>query len=210
MSHGSLTERGAPADLLDSYESERRPVAEQTIAIAAANTAALPTHLALAAVHHDDTAARALAGRVRSAKKLEFYCLGLVLGYGYGPGAGSQTSDGTDFNPRALPGNRLPHRWIRPGLSLYDLLGRGFTLIGDPPRGEPLLTLAQARGVPLTSVPDVGVPVQEDFGAALVLVRPDQHIAWLGDRITPQLAADVLAGALEGFGPPTRVRQRRP
>ncbi len=200
----------APADLLDSYESERRPVAEQTIAIAAANTAALPTHLALAAVHDDDTAAQALADRVRSAKKLEFYCLGLVLGYGYGPGAGSQTSDGTDFNPRALPGNRLPHRRIRPGLSLYDLLGRGFTLIGDPPRGEPLLTLAQARGVPLTSVPDVGVPVQEDFGAALVLVRPDQHIAWLGDRITPQLAADVLAGALKGFGPPTRVRQRRP
>jgi 2-polyprenyl-6-methoxyphenol hydroxylase-like FAD-dependent oxidoreductase len=200
----------APVELLDSYGSERRPVAEQTIAIAAANTAALPTDLALAAAQDDDTAARALADRVRSAKKLEFYCLGLVLGYGYGPGAGSQTSDGIDFTPRALPGNRLPHRRVRPGLSLYDLIGPGFTLIGDPSRGEPLRTLAKTCGVPLTSVPDIGAPVREFLDAAIVLVRPDQHIAWLGDRVTPQLAPEVLAGALAGFGPPARVRPSGP
>ena len=190
----------APVELLDSYEVERRPVAEQTIAIAAANTAALPTDLATAAAQDNPAAIRALAERIRAAKRLEFYCQGLVLGYGYGPGRGSQTSDGTDFTARAIPGNRLPHRWVRPGLSLYDLLGPGFALIGDPSRGEALLTLAQSRGVAIAPVPDIGVPVSEFLGAALVLVRPDQHIAWLGNHLTSNQAAEVLANALTGFG----------
>lgn len=189
----------APPALLDSYESERRPVAQQTIDIAAANTSALPTDLAAAAAEDDDDAIRELADRVRSAKQLEFYCPGLILGYGYGPGYGSQTVDGTDFTPRAIPGNRLPHRWIRPGLSLYDLLGRGFCVLGDPTRASPLFELAGAQGVPLRTVPDIGVPVADAFGAALVLVRPDQHIAWVGDHLDEAEASTVLAGALAGF-----------
>ena len=189
----------APPELLDSYHSERRPVAEQTIAIAAANTALLPTDLAAAAARDDPDAAGALAQRVRAAKRPEFYCSGLVLGYAYGPGAGSQTTDGTDFTPWALPGNRLPHRWVRPGLSLYDLLGTGFALLGDPNRAEPLLAAAGARSVPMSSVPDIGVPAAECLGAELVLVRPDQHIAWVGDRVTVAYAPDILAGALAGF-----------
>ncbi len=189
----------APPALLDSYESERRPVAIQTIAIAAANTAVLPTDLATE-TQEDPRALDALAERVRAAKRPEFYCSGLVFGYAYGPGAGSQTTDGTDFTPRPLPGNRLPHRWICPGLSLYDLLGRGFSLLGDPRRAHPLLAAATSRGVPITSVPNIGVPVEEFFGAGLVLVRPDQHVAWLGDRVTATQAAPILAGALAGFG----------
>ncbi len=195
----------APPQLLESYEAERRPVAQQTIDIAAANTAALPTDLASAAAHNDDVAIRALAGRVQAAKRLEFYCAGLVLGYGYGPGAGSQTADGTDFTPRALPGNRLPHRWIRPGRSLYDVLGRGFTVIGDAARAEPLLALALARGVPVSSVDKAGERSTDDSGAPLVLVRPDHHIAWLGDTISERQAPGILANALAGFGQPANA-----
>lgn len=195
----AVLQRWAPPALLDSYESERRPVAEQTIAIAAANAAALPTDLALAAAVHDDTAIRTLAERVKTAKKLEFYCLGLVLGYGYGPGAGSQTTDGTNFAPRALPGNRLPHRWIRPDLSLYDRLGRGFTLLGDATRAEALLERAEQQKVPISVTTDIGVPIADAFGAPLVLVRPDHHIAWLGDKIDETAAPGILQDALAGF-----------
>jgi 2-polyprenyl-6-methoxyphenol hydroxylase-like FAD-dependent oxidoreductase len=190
----------APPALLDSYEAERRPVAEQTITIAAANTAALPTDLAAAATEDDDSAATVLATRIKASKRLEFYCLGLVLGYGYGPGAGTQTTDGTDFAPRPRPGNRLPHHWIRPGLSLYDRLGPGFTLIGDPALAGPLLSLAAQRGVPLTVASDTGADTRGAFGADLVLVRPDQHIAWLGGRVSPAAAPVILTGALSGFG----------
>lgn len=186
--------------LLDSYETERRPVARETIAIASANTAALPTDLAAAAVHDDPAAVTALAERVRTAKHLEFYCLGLVLGYGYGPGAGTQTTDGTDFTPVAVPGNRLPHRWVSPGVSLYDLLGPGFTVIGDPDAARSLVEAASARGVPLDLLPDTGITTTEAYGAELVLVRPDQHIAWLGGAPAGEsAAAAVLDRALAGF-----------
>jgi hypothetical protein len=175
-------------------------VARQTITIAAANTAALPTDLAAAATEDDDDAAAVLAMRIEATKRLEFYCLGLVLGYGYGPGAGTQTTDGTDFAPGPLPGNRLPHRWIRPGLSLYDRLGPGFTLIGEPALAGPLRSLATQRGVPLTVAGDLGADSRDVFGADLVLVRPDQHIAWLGECVTPAAAPAILTNALTGFG----------
>jgi 2-polyprenyl-6-methoxyphenol hydroxylase-like FAD-dependent oxidoreductase len=191
----------APPELLDSYEAERRPVAQQTITIAAANTAALPTDLAAAATEDDDyTAAAVLADQIRVSKRLEFYCLGLVLGYGYGPGAGTQTTDGTDFTPCPRPGNRLPHRWIRPGLSLYDRLGPGFTLIGDPALAGPLLALAARSGVPLAVAGDIGGDARATLGAGLILVRPDQHIAWLGDRVSAAAAPAILTDALSGFG----------
>ncbi len=197
----------APQELLDSYQSERRPVAEQTIAIAAANTSALPTDLAVAAAQHNDAAVHALAERVRSAKRLEFYCSGLVLGYAYGPGTGSQTSDGTDFIPRAVPGNRLPHRWIRPGFSLYDLLGSGFTLLGDPALAEGLIGSADAAGIPLTRVPSVGAPNEDAFGSRLVLIRPDQHIAWLGNTVDNSAAARIWQHALTGFQQPAAAEE---
>jgi hypothetical protein len=49
---------------------------------------------------------------------------------------------------------------------------------GDP---TPLIAAAQRRGVPLT-VLDVTAPsARALYSAALVLVRPDQHVAWRGD-----------------------------
>ena len=98
-----------------------------------------------------------------------------------------------------MPGNRLPHRWIRPGVSLFDHLGPGFTLLGDPALAGPLLALAAQRRVPMTAPGDLGADTQEMFGANLVLVRPDQHIAWLGDRISSATAPAILSGALTGF-----------
>ena len=91
-------------------------------------------------------------------KRPEFYSLGLVLGYSYAgspviqPGAAAPRSPTpTDLHPVAEPGARLPHAWLPDGTSLYDQLGRGFTLVG--PAGAaapPLAARARARGIPLT------------------------------------------------------------
>jgi hypothetical protein len=55
-------------------------------------------------------------------------------------------------------------------------------------------------GTPLTRLgPDVIDPVAH-YGAELVLVRPDQHIAWLGDAVSPADAETVLRQAVAGFG----------
>ena len=49
---------------------------------------------------------------------------------------------------------------------------------------------------------DIGTSPRDAFGAALVLVRPDQHIAWLGDCVSPATAPVILTRALTGFTPP--------
>src|SRR5208282_3638051 len=121
-------------------------------------------------------------------------------GYGYGSDAAAQTTDGSDYRPIAAPGNRLPHRWLHPGDSLFDRLGPGFSLLGDAKLTAPLAAAATAAGLPLTLLDtDVIDPVTH-YGAELVLVRPDQHIAWLGPRVTAPVAESVLGQALAGFG----------
>jgi hypothetical protein len=41
---------------------------------------------------------------------------------------------------------------------------------------------ARRLGVPLEIVRPTGLDVARLFGAKLTLVRPDQHVAWRGDR----------------------------
>jgi hypothetical protein len=84
----------------------------------------------------------------------------------------------------------LPHLWLddrhEHGSSLFDRLGRWFTLlrVNDPSLDVgPLENAAEAGGVPLTIL-DISVPEADElYGARLVLVRPDQYIAWRGDAL---------------------------
>jgi 2-polyprenyl-6-methoxyphenol hydroxylase-like FAD-dependent oxidoreductase len=159
--------------LLASYEDERRGVVEQTVASAESNMRALAGDLPA------DGAA------IQRAKRFEFYSLGLVLGYSYAgspviqPGATTTTADTTTYVPAAAPGARLPHAWLPDGTSLYDRLGRAFTLLGPAHRpvshAGPLAEQAHARGIPLTlAQAPPGYPWCDEF----LLIRPDQHIAW--------------------------------
>lgn len=190
----------APSALLASYEAERRPVAQRTIDVAAANMGTLSTDLADPALVGRGAAAD--AARVRAAdtvqriKRAEFHSLDLVLGYGYTAAAARQVPAPGQYRPRTEAGNRLPHRWLPDGRSLYDALGTGFTVIGDAAEVAELVHAAQLRGVPLAVLPPAGDPEQP-----VVLVRPDQHIAWAGSRLDHPMS--ILDAALIGFPAPT-------
>jgi 2-polyprenyl-6-methoxyphenol hydroxylase-like FAD-dependent oxidoreductase len=194
--------------LLASYEDERRPVAARTIADAGANDRTLAHHFADPRLGEDGPDADLVRKEVAEAldvKDSEFHSLGLVLGYQYAASP-LTTDDGSDlpaddpvrYTPSAHPGCLLPHRWLTGGRSVYDLLGRGFTLLTlDDVDTEPVREAAARRGIPLTVVrlggDDVepgGVPLRETWGAPLLLVRPDQHVAWRGDD--PPAAATAL------------------
>ena len=195
----------APVELLDSYEAERRPVAQQTIDLAANNMKNLSIELSSPDLLDDGpagVAARAVAAeRIRATKRDEFHALGLVLGYGYGTDAASQAPTTRDYVPIAAPGNRLPHSRNAAGESLYDLLGAEFTVLGGHP--DTWLDAAARRRIPLT----VADPIAHGFPPVadgdVVLVRPDQHIAWRGrPSADPGHALDL---AVRGFAPSVRT-----
>jgi 2-polyprenyl-6-methoxyphenol hydroxylase-like FAD-dependent oxidoreductase len=186
----------APRAILSSYESERRPVAEHTIDEATANMAALSRELVsvLGAASDDefDQARGDAAAAIRTAKDSEFHSLDLTLGYSYADspivigekaiGENDRPGPAAGYVPSAAPGGRLPHWWLGDGTSLYDKLGPEFTLVGDrsAAAASGLLAAARTLGIPLQSVDLDAAQCQRRFDAPLVLVRPDQHVAWRG------------------------------
>ncbi len=182
----------APEELLDSYGIERRPIEEQTIELATSNMASLSVDLSdprlMTSGEEFDRTRNELGPKIWKLKSPEFYSEGLVLGYGYGPTSQLQAPTPAQYRPMAAAGNRLPHRLID-GRSLYDLLGPWFTAIGREDSVAPLLSEAKSRGIPIVHL--------ESDEPGVTLVRPDQHIAWVGaDR------ADwdgVLDSAVRGF-----------
>ncbi|MEA3184879.1 MAG: hypothetical protein QOJ74_1356 [Ilumatobacteraceae bacterium] len=199
----------ADETLLRSYEEERKPVAQQTIDLASANMAQLSTNFAdplLNAPGPDGDSARAeTASRIQVAKNGEFHSLGLVLGYDYrrssivvADGTPEPNIDPAIFTPTARPGARLPHRWLLDGRSIYDVLGAGFTLLLSDPRADPtpLVVAAAKRAIPLAVVDLCALgcapaDLAAAFEAAMVLVRPDQHVAWR----TPTTSVDASTAA---------------
>ena len=139
-----------------------------------------------------------VGGGVQASKGREFATLGTVLGLCYssplieredGP---APDHDSQVYTPSARPGCLAPHAWLPDGRSIYDLFGEGFALVvsdgADAGEVERATREAQAIGAPLTVVRPEGVDVAALYGAALTLVRPDQHVAWRGDRWTGALA----------------------
>ena len=193
------------ARLVASYEAERRPVHRAVIDEAMANYAIYvappPPEI------EDDTpqgaAIRAKAGAgIQYTKGREFNTLGTVLGLCYrdspiivredGP---VPVHDSEVYRPDARPGCLAPHAWLDDGRSLYDLFGQGFSLVvaAGAEQGEIDKANNDARelGVPLSVVCPHEVPIAELYNAKLTLVRPDQHVAWRGDRWDGALARAI-------------------
>lgn len=204
----------AGPELLDSYEAERRPVAKRTIDEAAANGSVLADDAQspdLDADDHQGVTARARAAELLAVKESEFSSLGLVLGYHYGQSplvtpAGSPPPDAhpIDYQASAAPGCLLPHAWLAGGTSLYDLLGPDYTLLttGDvePAELDAVRRAAAEAGIPLQVRHIDDAAATATWEATLVLVRPDQHVAWRGGDPTA-----ALAGLRRAAGHPAAV-----
>jgi putative polyketide hydroxylase len=171
--------------LLDSYEAERRPVAQVTSARAAARSAE----------HQHPGYDVTPTGRRDN-------MLALVLGYRYTAGAlvGADPRMPTlpeRFAQTGAPGTRAPHLWLRrrgTRLSTLDLFERSPVLLSGAAGGEwqeAGKRLAEQLGVPLVChrvggegdlTPEPGgADWAELYGTAedgAVLVRPDGFVAW--------------------------------
>ena len=212
---------GGPG-LLDSYEAERKPIGLRNTGASRKYASRMHDAVVPEEIESDGPAgeaARAAAAQMTYVRYNHFNrdedkdAVGVQLGSRYDgspiivadgeppPEVFPQTYD--NYVPSGLPGGRAPHLWLDDrrvmGSSLFDRLGRGFTLLRFDAAAD-IATLeraAAARGIPF-EVLDLTVPEgRELYGCDLVLVRPDQYIAWRGDRLPED--ADALLARVTGF-----------
>ncbi len=175
--------------LIDTYETERRPIARQVIGISTDNARAragyrIDDELLLTAAYHSTAVIPA-----------------------WGQPSGDSTLDPAGYRPTCRPGTRAPHIRLTGGpdslSSTLDLIGPDFTVItstGNPAWRRQADT-ARAAGLPVTALAvntitqRAATPGQwehilgtSDPDAAL-LVRPDGHIAWCADNAEASLTA---------------------
>ncbi len=185
---------GGP-QLLDSYVAERCGIHESVIAEAAANHAVLSNDLWQEDIEEPgptgDAVRRALGEQIVTLKKSEFHTLGTVLGGRYVHSAiivddpePAPPHNSQRYAPSNRPGCLAPHVWCTDGLSLYDKLGSGFTLVCAPCAEARDIELARSEasvlGAPFTVVSLSPSEASDHYRSSLTLVRPDQYVAWRG------------------------------
>lgn len=196
---------GGP-ELLKAYEVERRSVGEATSRAALKIDRDMASIARDPALHVDDAEGARLRAEVgeliAKLDRQQWHSQGVQFGSRYvdSPGIAADGRSAEDaitrideYRPSLAPGARFPHVWLPDGRSVFDLLGREFTLVcagGDASR----FAQAAARlGIPLSVV-----HADESYAQPLLLVRPDLFIAWSG--AVPPADVDGLLRRLAGFG----------
>lgn len=199
--------------LLDAHDAERRPTAYWH---RNASRRHLGVRMQIAEIFatagdldgHDPEAfaRRAAAGaRIAAAGNGENESWGVELGFRYdrSPIVASEGAapdiDPLTYTASTWPGARLPHVFLDEGVSIHDRLGAGFTLVvidGD------VDTLAFEQAAARRRMPFAVLRLQRPdllaiYARRLLLVRPDQHIAWRGNE-PPRDAAGLLAQVCGG------------
>ena len=106
-----------------------------------------------------------------------------------------------EYVPTTWPGARLPHVWLDGHVALQDRLGPGYTLLRLGATGEDASALQRsfaAYGAPFDVVDVADVAARDVYGYDLILLRPDLHIVWRGNRlpIEPDELAAIATGHL--------------
>ncbi|MDG4826111.1 rifampin monooxygenase [Asanoa sp. WMMD1127] len=147
----------APDDLLDSYETERRPVAADVLN----NTRA---QIELMSTEPGPQAVRQLLSELMDFDEVSRYLTEKITAISVRYDFGADVPD--------LVGRRLRDVRLKSG-RLYELM-----------RGGRGLLLDQTGRLSVTGWPDRVdhvVEVSEELDAPAVLLRPDGHVAWVGD-----------------------------
>lgn len=183
--------------LLQAYVAERGAITDQVSRFAmdhcikmAAQRSSVPDNI------EDDTpegeAARAWMGKETYNLNVQQYAAaGLNYGYYYENSPtiiyDAEAAPGysmSEYTASTVPGCRVPHFKMTDGSSLYDHFGPAYTLLrtNEAEDVSGFVTAAAAAGVPLKLL-DIAPPAEVAalYSDSLLLVRPDQHVAWRGD-----------------------------
>ena len=190
----SVVKGVAPARLLESYEAERKPLAARNTRYA--RRFADSVGLFVARPELDEDSERGEAERSRAAShfdehaRLEFNIPGVTFGGRYdgspvivGDGAPLPPDEPNVYTPTASPGGRPPHAWLDDGSSLFDHFHSEWTLLvlgPQPPSVQVFESAAKDASMDLRVVRRPEAGLADLYEATLVLIRPDQIVAWRG------------------------------
>ncbi|ASS60302.1 FAD-dependent oxidoreductase [Rhizobium leguminosarum] len=191
----SVVKGNSPSFLLDTYELERRPVAVRNTGFARAFAESIGNYVPKPDIEADSDLGSDLrreAGAYLEAHgRSEFNIPGVTFGarYDHSPiilaeGEGQAPDLPEVYVPNAAPGGRAPHVWLNCQTSLFDRFGFEWTLLRLRPSSSPgteFVTAARMAGMDLTVVDIKEDQLRAIYREPLVLIRPDQVIAWRGD-----------------------------
>lgn len=175
--------------LLDSYDLERRPVFRSTIDDFIAKSIEDDRSFLAAHDPERDRPAFEKAWQIRSdgtadeINSFEPNYEGSPIVWSHAADQGVCSAKGA-HTFKAQPGHHLAPALLPSGENVFELLGSGYTLlaIGVPDRTvDAFRAAAAAQNLPLSVV--VALPVGEvlRYESALILVRPDEFVAWVGN-----------------------------
>jgi 2-polyprenyl-6-methoxyphenol hydroxylase-like FAD-dependent oxidoreductase len=207
---------------LTAYEKERHPITEQVSRFAMNHAHEMSKRRREIPQQLEDSSPEGAAARASFGQDLynlnvqQYCCAGLNFGYFYDQSpvmvydeekAPEYSMGG--FTASTVPGCRAPHFWLEEGRSLYDELGKAYTLLCFKPTNEQsvacLIEAASEVGMPLKILKVSGtLNVPSEYKHAFVMVRSDAHTVWRGHELTPSFAQQLVA-ALCGLPPQERV-----
>ena len=200
------------ARLFAAYEAERRHVAARN-RIGSARHSAVRYLIAQRCpknIHEDSAAGREARRRmgayIAEAGNLENEAWGLEWGYRYDDspvicheGGAPPPYEWEAYVPSTWPGVRAPNLLLQDGAPIFDRFGRGFTLLKFAAcDSRTLEEAAAAVGLPLAVVRIENDQAARLYQRPLVLVRPDQHVAWRGERAPDSGAAKDIIDCVRG------------
>lgn len=182
----------AQAVLLDTYEAERKPIGHRNTGFARRFADSIGLYRPSSAIEQDSPAgeaARRRAGAYLNAHaRAEFDIPGFTLGARY-DGSPIIVADEsplppdspTAYAPSGKPGGRAPHIWLDENTSLFDTFGFDWTLLrlsASDEASAPFEQAALEAGLTLKIVDCADPEAKDLYESDLVLIRPDQIVAW--------------------------------
>lgn len=193
---GALVRGFGGPGLLDSYDTERRPVSRRNLETSRRH---IGVHLQAGGLLREGAAIADVASFLERERGENEY-RGIELDYRY-TGSPVVWPDGSpepswtprDYTPSTWPGSRPPSVLLKDETPIYDRFAAAFTLVdfaGDG-RANALLEAAAAQRVPVHHAVVADEHARDIWERDLVLLRPDHHVAWRGNAAGPDPAAVI-------------------